>query len=371
MNIFNLVGIPEGLISSLPSEVIFIVPHGSRLYGTNSEDSDEDVVAIFIPSSYNLALQVKEDWPKLRFNKDGTKQDGSVQNPSNKDTIEVEFMSLPDLVKGFISGSPMEMEIMSYLKGQSDLRSLASGKRSEMEPKRFKANLVLDFLSGLGEAVVASDVHPLLGFAKKNITFIQEKANRYKTFTELQAWIKDGYVSGRFEPHDTISERKEGRENRILELVELSKRLPGIELGDSGWKLFQKTVSYDITFSNLYRHLETILGKYSERTVTAYEVGFDLKGLYHAVRCVIQVKEILLRGSITYPLREADLLKQVKAGEVEVGKVQDLLVTRFNEVRSLMEDIPHLGSRMGEGRRAAEYYICNTMLDLYRSLYRN
>jgi hypothetical protein len=57
---------------------------------------------------------------------------------------------------------------------------------------------------------------------------------------------------------------------------------------------------------------------YGERArKAASNEGIDYKSISHAFRAAFQVKEILIEGTITFPLKERDFLIKVKKGKLD------------------------------------------------------
>ena len=76
---------------------------------------------------------------------------------------------------------------------------------------------------------------------------------------------------------------------------------------------------------------------YGKRARQAAEnKGIDWKAISHALRAAYQTKQLLTEGVITFPLREADYLKEVKQGKLHyMNEVAPELEALMIEVEEL------------------------------------
>ena len=83
--------------------------------------------------------------------------------------------------------------------------------------------------------------------------------------------------------------------------------------------------------------LKKIEAGYGNRVREAKENrNIDWKALSHAIRAAFQVKQLLTENTITFPLKDAPLLKQIKNGELDyMTVVAPLLEDLMDEVEEL------------------------------------
>lgn len=62
----------------------------------------------------------------------------------------------------------------------------------------------------------------------------------------------------------------------------------------------------------------------------------DWKALSHAVRVVDEAQELLTDGFVTFPLKNAEYVKSVKKGEVDVSLVMEELEKEMSKVENLL-----------------------------------
>ena len=105
-----------------------------------------------------------------------------------------------------------------------------------------------------------------------------------------------------------------------------------------------KKVQETVTLRYLYNIMEKFYKSYGERARQAQRnEGIDFKAVSHALRAAYQLKQIFTEGTITFPLKQAEGLKAVKAGELSyVNVVAPLLESLMAEIEMLAEksDLP-------------------------------
>jgi predicted nucleotidyltransferase len=356
VNIYKLelgINVLEDL-RTLPNEVLLVVPVGSRAYGTATDQSDYDYAAITIPTPRQLALQETVSIPKLRYDKDGTPKPRGTNSPDKPGDVSIEIITLSELVSQFIRGTPMGVEIMSYMKSQ---------KEDELDKRFTRQIAVLEFLNRLGQVSGAIDIFPLKSFAQKNVRFIEDKARRLKTYRVLKEWVLSRYKLG-------CQKNEQFEKVHFEDFKKTQGTLIGIEIDPvDGVCLFGKSFSKRLTLGDFEAFVEARLNAYGSRAIKADDLGYDLKSLGHALRCVIQIREILLSGYIKYPLREAQLLIDVKNEKFSHEEVKTLFLNRYAETERLLDSIPNFQGMLSEARDAAYNFVSENMLAFYRRLY--
>ena len=104
---------------------------------------------------------------------------------------------------------------------------------------------------------------------------------------------------------------------------------------------------------------------YGERArQAANNEGIDWKAVSHAFRAAYQVKQILTEGTITFPLKEVEFIKNIKLGKVDYMTVAapklDALITEVEEL-SKTSDLP-----MEVDREMCNNFIISTINTLLK-----
>lgn len=106
--------------------------------------------------------------------------------------------------------------------------------------------------------------------------------------------------------------------------------------------------------------LEKFSMEYGRRAQLAAEnKHIDWKAISHALRVAYQVKEILTKSTITFPLQEAEFLIQVKEGKLNyMNEVAPTLDTLMDEVEDL---ISHSMLPEATDTTYWENFLCQTL----------
>lgn len=107
-------------------------------------------------------------------------------------------------------------------------------------------------------------------------------------------------------------------------------------------KKFQETVTIEYVKFWLIKFFNS----YGERVKLAKEnKNIDFKSLSHAVRAALQLIEIYTTNDLKYPLKEKQLLIDIKNGKLDfVTEISPLITSLMNEVKFLSKnsDLPEM-----------------------------
>jgi len=94
---------------------------------------------------------------------------------------------------------------------------------------------------------------------------------------------------------------------------------------------------FDITLDREYiiERLTILKDSYGKRTKAASE-GNDWKALSHAIRVVIEVFELLQDQHITFPLKSAAYIKQIKQGNVSLESILEVLEMHITNIDTVV-----------------------------------
>ena len=97
-------------------------------------------------------------------------------------------------------------------------------------------------------------------------------------------------------------------------------------------KKFPETTSVEIVLECL-RKFQLQYGQRAKQAES--NDGVDWKAMSHALRAGYQLAQMYEEGNITFPLRRADWLKKIKAGEIPFQRVSDDLEEQLDYVETL------------------------------------
>jgi len=285
-------------------EVIYLSLSGSKLYGTDGPDSDEDYKGIFIPPKEDVLL--KEDIEHY------TTTTGNDSSRNGADDIDVQLWSVYKFMNLLKKGETGALDLLfSMLRSDTQILSTDT------------SNQFIKELSGLLHTKVHSFVGYCIGQSKKyNI-----KGERYN---ELVNFIN--VLDSKLE-YNTILEMAE---YKFIKLVQApgprgNKGQEDIPYISVLGKLFDTTLDRKYILDKLI----SMEKQYGNRAKDATS-SVDYKALSHAVRVLLEVKELLAKGTITFPLIHKDYIKSIKNGNEKLEDVMELIAEGIEEVDILM-----------------------------------
>lgn len=285
------------------SKEIFRCVYGSRLFGTNLPESDEDFRAVVLPSRADILLGNAEKITQVE-----SRKRANVAGDVDKTDLTVQaFLGL--LEKSEVTAIETLFAPALYSTAEWDL--IAAHKKN----------------------LVCANVNKFVGFSKAQIS---RYAGRGKDLAAAQSVLA---------VLDTIPGKKRpvaDSETVLERLRELCDKTPGLEMS-----VDEKHPTVPIlTLSGRSSHLtqgvgvvrsvfQKVVDRAGQRTLDAAQRQdkTDYKGLYHAVRILLQGEELLNTGEIRFPLESTPLLLRVRSGEFSAeacAEMCDVILERIN-----------------------------------------
>jgi hypothetical protein len=282
-------------------DTVVVTLHGSMLYGLEREGSDVDVKAIYLPSFKDLLLgnSIK------------------THNRKNEDLdIEIEIKSLPSFLN---SAKSCDTNCVDMLWTPEDMTIIHTTLWEDIKFHR--------------KDLLSKSMKGLLGYIKTHTHKYSNKIQRYqemKILLDEINFIEDTIkLSGTTLPE--IIARNSFKYIKYVTKVSDHEQTYIEVCGKKyilSWecKLLKEAVSNE-------------LKRYGERTKDGDSKGLDAKSLSHALRVLCELKELVTTGGITFPLKDAEHVKQVKLGEIKhESDVIYIIDNLYEECISLIEN---------------------------------
>jgi len=341
----------DGLFSNL----LTVCTYGSHLYGTNSETSDHDFKAVYLPDLVDLLLAKAPRVLRFRFDAEGKTLSDSASMPANG--YEAEHTPVQKFVHDFLGGQAYAVETaFAVVQGAHYLH--------RPEPHRITEGrqfAEFEFLCHrLTKQYVHRNVNGMVGFAvKQTFDYVRrgERLNAAKQVLDVLQHALKFYE----QTHDTRFEKFDANKIRLdtvshyihpvshfveaQTLLDHVARETGLPLGETTnqnkklrtLKLNGREYLETTTLPHLIGAVEKLCDQYGERSTRASEVDVDWKSLSHAVRVYQQVIELLETGFITFPRKNAKFLLDVKKGHHNIEDIKRLLGSLDDKVNALLE----------------------------------
>jgi len=296
--------------------------YGSHLFGTNIESSDRDFKVVCLPSAEDILLQKVK---KVRHN-------GLSKERNQPEQEDVEFLSLQHYLKMLCEGQTMAVD-MAFVPEEYYVAG-------SLGPEWYAIR------SNMGR-FIHSNVTAFASFALSQARRYSVKADRLDALEAAH-----GFFAAMEDLHGPSTKVTEVRMDLMGMACEHSREVMGFPriinpsrngVGIEHFECCDRKVPMGATVkeaANIYRKATEFYGK---RARLAQQMGGqDWKAMSHAVRVVREAEELLLDGKITFPRPEANLLLQVRKGELAHEEVMSLIeegLERVNDAK-LKTDLP-------------------------------
>ena len=292
----------------IKERLLFSTLTGSRLFGTDSENSDTDIKGIFLPDITDLILKKASNFYDFSTNKKRTK--------NTKEDIDEKYFSLQFFMEHIIKGDMNFIDILfantnkkctlhidplweELIKNTDKLISknitmslrMFSAQCIKNYNKTEKINLFIIIKNYIKqklddnkskekltlESVISKDY---------NITYDENKKKEYKKGNKVIGYIYAQNINGLFDDFDIV--RCFNNENFMI--------------------IKDIKIPFNEKLEDTYERISSIInndGKKSE--IISESKGIDYKILSHCVRIIYQVEELISNGKISFPLKDKQL----------------------------------------------------------------
>ncbi len=293
---------------------------GSHLYGTSTPESDVDYKEIYIPDAHQIMTDSVKNHMTMNTN------DSSQRN--TKDDIDHELFSLKYFLKLAAKGETVALDML-----HTPPEMIVASELPE----------VWEFIYANRARFYTTDMKAYLGYVRKQAAKYGVKGSRVAALRQVVE------VLDKTDNTETVQNVAGAHDIRVR-VGKLSSVLPVNEFcrwihtkddkgGDQVFyevlgRKFQASISVEMMKTSIYK----LWKEYGDRARKAEQNdNIDWKALSHALRGGFQLEEIYSTGDLKYPLKTAELLKEVKAGNVPFKEVQHLLEDVVSSVEILAE----------------------------------
>lgn len=320
--------------------------HGSKLYGTDTPESDTDYKGIFIPELKDIFLQKAAR--TLHFDT------GSKHSKNLSTDVDFELFSVGKFIDMAIAGETIVIDMLHtpdhLTRESSDVWQYIVNHRHEFYTTNMKS---------------------YLGYVRKQASRYGVKGNRLLDLNKVCECIETVYNA-------SVSDPEYQKSLKVQDIVEY---LPSLEFtgllterqtkGGTQTFYFVLGRKYQMTLSFLeFRRLVLEIQKeYGDRARKAQENdGIDWKALSHALRGAYQLEEIYDTGDLQLPLKMKDRIKEVKLGKVPFLEVQQELEIVCNSVEHKSLIASKNGMRKEVDRDRWERFVFDVYVDYAKKI---
>jgi predicted nucleotidyltransferase len=274
---------------------------GSQLYGTATEDSDTDYKGVFLPTKEQILLGKIPKSVSENTKKDRTKKNSSTD-------VDCQLFSLHYFIHLACQGETAALDMLyatdKTIVWQHPIWATIIEYREKFHTKNLKA---------------------FIGYAQRQAAKYGVKGSRLNAAKKVMDFLGVEIL----------------RNNGSTRLIAIWDKLPEgehihkyVDMYEFCNKKMNKTVTVDYAYSIVSRFHDN----YGERAkLAAGNEGIDWKAISHALRAAYQVKEVLTEGTITFSLKHAELIKQIKQGCWNFSNVMPMLEDLIEDCKELSE----------------------------------
>lgn len=317
-------------------EIIVKTIFGSHLYGTSTPESDNDFKGVFLPSKEQILLN---EIPKSI--NESTKNNNSSKNTS-KD-VDLEMYSLHYFIHLACEGETVAIDMLHA-----------------PDNMIIEKNSIWDEIIKNRKMFYTKNLKAFVGYARRQASKYGIKGSRLNDAQRVLDFLNDYmYTEYEYSPNPTLRSIWDNLPNG-----EHIFKHPPNENGMRYYEVCGRKLGETIHIQHAHEIIGTFVDNYGERArKAAANEGIDWKAISHAFRAAYQVKQILTENTITFPLKEAEFLLQIKQGKLDY---QSVVAPELNNLISEVEKLSE-NSNLPEkvNRNFWNNFIVNT-LNRYR-----
>lgn len=290
---------------------------GSHVYGTNLPTSDLDFKAVHLPDGRDILLQRPQNTINVRTKLDATKK-------NTAEDVDFESFSLQQYLKLLLEGQTVALTML-FTPDRWLLETTDTWETIRENKARFLHRGVSAFAGYCRQQANKYGVKgSRVAASRVTVTTLEHLIEKHGQLTKLRdVWPDlEAMVSNGIE-HMAIVREVAPRLGGSLRMLDVCNR----------------KAQEHITLKEAHKIYKHLFDEYGQRALLAEKnEGVDWKAMMHALRVCREAEELLLTHTISYPRPEADLLLQVRKGELPYKRVADLLevgLERLEECQKL------------------------------------
>jgi hypothetical protein len=302
---------------------------GSHLYGTNTPASDHDYKGVFLPSKQDCYLgRIPKSLAERPQKETGEK--------NTSDDVDIEIFSLQNFIEIACKGEMVSMDML-HAPDNMLLETTPIWEKIRSERSRF----------------YTKDMRAFVGYARKQAAKYGIRGSRLDAIEQVLGilWEHDSDLIRIRDIPELWTIKNE--HIKYAKTVQGNQATPSIVVCG---KVFDANCRVLYTYNSLMKQRES----FGHRAEAAKNnEGIDWKAVSHAVRAALQIQEMFQEGTMTLPLKRADLVLQIKRGELDYkGVVAPLL-------EELMENVEKLSQESSLPQSVDRQYWDNFICEVY------
>lgn len=324
----NILKVVKSFENTQDVEVVYLIQSGSKLYGTNNQNSDTDYIGIFIPSRRSVLM--KQDPEHLVLST------GKANSKNTVDDTDIQLWSIYKFLNLVKKGETGALDLLFSLKAKH------KDEITVIDNKQFTSILLQDF-----NKFLSRDLRAFVGYCLGQAKKYNIKGARYSELEEFYREFKRLHYFTDQTIEEIESEVRKLIETYNFEYIKMvyaeGPRRHGIS---NIWyiEILGRKHALNITIGEFMTRIDRLFNSFGARTLAAAN-GVDNKALSHATRVILECEELLETGHITFPLKDREFIKSIKyhkdlvnGEDLNLEGLMHFLEVKLDKVNSLLEE---------------------------------
>lgn len=304
----------------MTEKILFKSLFGSRLYGTDTPESDTDYKEVYRP-----AIVVLLRGNKLKNSSTSTGNDFSTNGSDDED---YERIPVQVFMRDYLSGQAYAYELAHY--------ALHENVEVDASFRKICAELVTRYTT--------SNVKAMTGYAMSQAQKYGVKGTRLNSIMRFQSALLNHHTDDKMKLADSAGlcaelwELAANDENIKFEWYHGPRTRTPDKLLDPSFTVLGKCNGLEITFGEAIERCEKQAAKYGSRSHKARAAsGSDWKAISHALRVIDQAIDILNGKILEFPRPLAPFYRDVKEGKYKWEYVSSVISERLETLAEAQE----------------------------------
>lgn len=340
-------------------KLIYLSQYGSHLYGLNTENSDLDFRGVYIPTLDDIILHKDKDEINTEIElweiRDSNKENPTyhIEEPTTlinswylrKVKVDVKIFSLQKFIQLCSKADTNALDLLFSLNNNNipQYTYSVTTRQKKEEPKNLWNNSVYTAKSYIPFWYILQHKDKLINTDRLEspITYAFKQATKYGLKGERLFYLKYVLEEAKKLSFKPICATQ--KYHTVCELVNDFLKLDGKhlkidELDNKGKKELYLNVcgvqhQYNLELDTFIERIEEKINKEytSQRTIDASD-GNDWKALSHAIRVLLEVKQLLEDGTITFPCIENRFLLRIKQGKINREVIDEFFNKQLSNI---------------------------------------
>lgn len=265
------------------------IKFGSHLYGTATEQSDEDYIGIFLPTLEDILLG------RIPKTANSSPKDDTRKNEAGE--LDATYYSLHHFLRLATQGQTGAIDMLFA--------------PETMVYKTPEFGWVWDSIIENRSKLISKEMNAFVGYARGQAAKYSLKGERLNRLREFETVLANAVANATMADYWNQFPKDDERTNP-----------QGIRELQIAGKWYGETTTTETVWTSVGNSLK----RYGSRAHAAASAeGVDWKAMSHAVRVSKELIELLTFGRINFPLASAPTLLAIKKGELPLAEVQSML----------------------------------------------